>query len=299
MTTPGWYDDPRDPAAIRWWDGSAWTAHTAHRPLTAPGYGPPPGYRPPLLPLDASVAALRASDPEPWGVRPVLLPLLTYVVLIVAGSIASATIAPSHGNGARVFEVVANVALEGILAAAVYRAGRDVARRNGGWGPAFGLRRPSWRDVLPGLAGIGIAFAARIAIGVVASVLTHGAALKQSENIHIKSASVFTAILLVAVVVIAAPIVEETVFRGLLLRTFLRRMSFWPAALLSTAIFGLGHTYEVSTLTGAVTLALIVGSLGLTNCLLNRYTDRLMPGMIVHASFNAFAVLFLLLGHSR
>jgi hypothetical protein len=52
----------------------------------------------------------------------------------------------------------------------------------------------------------------------------------------------------------------------------------------------------VSTLTGAITLAAVVGSLGLTNCVLNRFTDRLVPGMIVHATFNGLAILLLALG---
>jgi hypothetical protein len=28
MIAPGWYQDPRNDAALRWWDGSSWTAHT-------------------------------------------------------------------------------------------------------------------------------------------------------------------------------------------------------------------------------------------------------------------------------
>jgi membrane protease YdiL (CAAX protease family) len=287
MSAPGWYTDPWYPGSLRWWDGQVWSPHTVARMA-----GP---FEAQLPALDVAVAALKAEDAAPWGIRPVLVPLLAYVVLIVTGTVVSNTVAPTHGNGARVFDVVANVILEASLALAVYFGGRDVARRYGGWGRAFGLRPPRWRDLLPALAGIGIAFGARIVIAIVANVATRGAATKQAENIHIQSASVFTAILLVGVVVIAAPIVEEIVFRGLLLRTFLRRMSFWPAALLSTLIFGAGHTYEVTTLTGAITLALVVGSLGLTNCLLNRHTDRLVPGMIVHATFNALATLVLLL----
>ena len=285
---PAWYPDPAQaPGILRWWDGWQWTPYTAATP-------PPLDPRPPL---DVTVERLQREDAIAWGTRPVLIPLITYVVLIVGGVVASNTIAPSHGNGARVFDVVANVVLESVLGTAVYVAGRDVARRNGGWGATFGLRWPRGKDVLWGLAGIGIAFGARLVIAVVAAVATHGKALRESENIHVKSVTVFTAILLIAVVVIAAPFVEEIVFRGLLLRTFLRRMSFWPAALLSTAIFALGHTYEVSTVEGAITLAAVVGSLGLTNCILNRYTDRLAAGMIVHASFNGLAVAVLLLGH--
>src|SRR6476646_8753713 len=28
----GWYDDPRDPARLRYWDGSAWTEHLRAKP---------------------------------------------------------------------------------------------------------------------------------------------------------------------------------------------------------------------------------------------------------------------------
>ncbi len=28
----GWYEDPQDPARLRWWDGAAWTTHTADPP---------------------------------------------------------------------------------------------------------------------------------------------------------------------------------------------------------------------------------------------------------------------------
>jgi membrane protease YdiL (CAAX protease family) len=72
----------------------------------------------------------------------------------------------------------------------------------------------------------------------------------------------------------------------------MRRMSFWPAALLSTAVFALFHTYEVSTVQGAAALALSVATLGMTNCYLVRITGRLVPGMLVHATFNLVATIF-------
>ncbi|MDA8311806.1 MAG: DUF2510 domain-containing protein [Actinomycetota bacterium] len=35
MTVPaGWYQDPHDPARVRWWDGTKWTEH--QQSLTSP-----------------------------------------------------------------------------------------------------------------------------------------------------------------------------------------------------------------------------------------------------------------------
>jgi membrane protease YdiL (CAAX protease family) len=79
-------------------------------------------------------------------------------------------------------------------------------------------------------------------------------------------------------------------FRGLLLRSFMRKLGFWPAALLSSLLFALFHVYEVSTLLGAVTLALSVGILGLGNCYVVRVTGRLAPAILIHATYNALAL---------
>ncbi|PJE94959.1 hypothetical protein CUT44_25145 [Streptomyces carminius] len=61
MTTPpGWHPDPGHtgpgPAPERWWDGSAWTAHTRF-PAGLPPQVPPPPERPSRGPLVAAVIA--------------------------------------------------------------------------------------------------------------------------------------------------------------------------------------------------------------------------------------------------
>ena len=41
MTTAGWYDDPQDPLALRWWDGDGWSSSThprSHALAVAPGW---------------------------------------------------------------------------------------------------------------------------------------------------------------------------------------------------------------------------------------------------------------------
>ncbi|WP_327366373.1 DUF2510 domain-containing protein [Streptomyces sp. NBC_01217] len=40
-TPPGWYPDAATPGAERWWDGTAWTAHTRPVPSIPQQFGPP------------------------------------------------------------------------------------------------------------------------------------------------------------------------------------------------------------------------------------------------------------------
>lgn len=60
LPPPGWHPDPSGQAALRWWDGAAWTGHTA--PPVQQAWGPPPPPGPALLPrllrLTVTVAVL-------------------------------------------------------------------------------------------------------------------------------------------------------------------------------------------------------------------------------------------------
>lgn len=271
---------------MRFWDGASWTQHTALAP--APGqYGSAPS----KPPLDRVVEEQRRIDPAPWGWRPAVLPCLAMAAIVVLGSAATRLIRPNTFTGKFVATIAINALAYCLLGLVVWYSARDIAARHGGWGRAFGIRRPSRRDIGYAASGIGIAFAARLVVAIVANGVTRGNAGKQSQNIHLHTTSVPVDVLLVVIVVILAPVIEEIIFRGLLLRTFMRRLSFWPAALASTFVFAAFHTYEVNTLAGALTLAAVVATLGLTNCVLVRLTDRLTPGMFVHATLNAVATV--------
>jgi Interferon-induced transmembrane protein/Protein of unknown function (DUF2510) len=63
MTTPqqsGWYDDPHDPNAQRYWDGQDWTPHRQRKPTSRPT--PPP---PPVMPTPPPVMPTRSPPPPP------------------------------------------------------------------------------------------------------------------------------------------------------------------------------------------------------------------------------------------
>jgi membrane protease YdiL (CAAX protease family) len=241
------------------------------------------------------MATLQAEDDRPWGWRPVVVPLAALAALVIATLVLGSTVRDHSGDHTVAYAVGINIAVEILLAVAVWFAGKDIAARYGGWGRTFGLRAPRLADIPYVSAGFAIALAARFVIAIVANVLSQGQAGREAENVNLDHVTPAAVALLVFVAVICAPVIEELVFRGLMLRTFMRAVRFWPAAILSSLVFALLHTYQVSTLAGAGTLAAVVGTLAITNCVLVRLTDRLTPGIAVHAISNGMSVLLLVL----
>jgi uncharacterized protein len=244
--------------------------------------------------LDRLIDLMRQHDDRSWGWRPVIVPCVGLVVAIVAGGVATHFVHP-HGFAAALATTITLTALlYAVLVASIIYAGRDLARRYSGWGWAFGLQRPKAMDFAWLAAGFGMAFGGRIVVGILANAADRDA-LKQSQNLVVHSHAIAVYVLLGVIVVLVAPVVEELMFRGLMLRTLMRRWGFWPAALLSSALFAVFHTYEVDTLAGALTLAGVVFTLGLSNCLLVRWSGRLAAGIMNHMLYNALAILVLIL----
>ena len=236
------------------------------------------------------MAASRREDQRPWGVRTWLGPLVALVAILVAGRLFAAAVAPQSHAGKTALGIGLTAAAEALLFVVLLILGRSIARRGGGWRATFGLDGIRSSDWAPWAFGLMFVYAGRTAVGIVAAALSRGKAVADAQNLRVAHPTVGGVIALGLVAIVIAPVAEELMFRGLLLRTFMRRMPFWPAALISTALFGLLHTYEAASVAGAITLALSVGVLGLGNCYLVRITGRLAPAMMVHASFNALAL---------
>lgn len=93
-----------------------------------------------------------------------------------------------------------------------------------------------------------------------------------------------------------AAVVEELFFRGLLLRSLLKRLGpIGPrlapiiSILVAAVAFGLAHE-EVLQLLGLTAFGVVLGVLA------HRF-GRLGPGMVAHAAFNTAAILTLAFGH--
>jgi hypothetical protein len=64
MTAASWYPDPADPSRLRWWDGNAWTEHTAAVPAAQPVAAYSPSYAAQPSPARAGLYAAPAFDPS-------------------------------------------------------------------------------------------------------------------------------------------------------------------------------------------------------------------------------------------
>ena len=98
--------------------------------------------------------------------------------------------------------------------------------------------------------------------------------------------------MLVAILGVAllAPLVEELLFRGLLLRALLRRMDAAPAVALSGALFAAAHLLDPGA---AIVLAPLL-ALGIISGTRAVRTGELSQSILLHAGFNLLAAAQLL-----
>ena len=92
---------------------------------------------------------------------------------------------------------------------------------------------------------------------------------------------------LVFTLVVVAPVTEEPLFRGLLLRGFLAHRSRWKAVLISSLLFGAFHIHPRQVLP-----AIVIGGVF---AWWRIETGSVLPALIGHALYNLTAVVFLFL----
>ena len=94
-------------------------------------------------------------------------------------------------------------------------------------------------------------------------------------------------VVLVLVVVVAAPLAEEVFFRGLLQRTLARRWPIWPAMIVTSLAFAASHFQALQFPA--------LAAFGLVLSLIAHRTGRLGLNTWAHVGFNATTVVVLLL----
>lgn len=155
-----------------------------------------------------------------------------------------------------------------------------VAGRGRRWRDDLGLRFSALDPVVGLACGLG----AQVAIG--AAYALFGIDAEGPARSLISKGSGWAGLVgLFLLLAVAAPVVEELLFRGLLLRGLAGRLPGWAALMVSSAVFAAVHFQPVQFV-GLFVAGLTFGGLALLY-------DRLGPAIMAHMVFNASTVLYL------
>lgn len=258
----GWYPDPSG-VGERYFDGRAWAA-------PHPGFAEPEEH--PSLPLGAALGALAILVVSliagkvlvEWLIR-FDWPIMIYVVIL-----AVVGYGPSLAWGAHVRRKWGSSRLTSL--------GWRFRWADLGWGPLTWIGAVATQLVLAALV---------LVFDIPLSSNVDSASDLDADRAYLV-ATLVTA-------VIAAPIIEELVFRGLVLRGLLSRMRPWLAIGAQGVLFGLAHADPVRG-AGNIGLVLVLSGVGVAFGVSAYLARRLGPTVIAHAIFNGVVMVIVLSG---
>jgi uncharacterized protein len=219
----------------------------------------------------------------PWRRAAIAQPLIPIGVVLVVGTLIAVSGLPSGDTAGSAYTLVAGLlALGGTVLAA-----RPVAHVYGGWRQAFGFDLPTRQDRGTVLRWLGIQVGSRFALLIALTSISPSLSDNHGGNTESLAGLPVPALVVAGLAaVVVAPVAEELAFRGVLLRALMRRLGFWPAALVSSALFAVLHAGGVSHVAAIPLLVVVILLFGLLQCVLVRRTGRLGPAIAVHGLMN-------------
>ncbi len=165
----------------------------------------------------------------------------------------------------------------------------------------LGVQRfPDWPDLLLGPVATIPYFILSSLFAVIAMQVIPGFNLDQAQGTGYSNLTERSALLLAFIMlVVIAPVVEETLFRGYLYGKIRKHLGLIVSALLTSVAFAMLHIPGVSD-SGALqwqwNVAVDVFALSLVLCLLREVTGSIWAGVLLHMTKNtiAFYVLFIM-----
>jgi uncharacterized protein len=227
------------------------------------------------------------ATPNSWGLGEAVAGFCAGLIFAtIAATIAEDAVGYKSGQALPVVVTIVDVAAlwVGLIGAAVW-----ATRRFGHSSLVtdLGLRIGSvWDIVVGAVIGVATQYVIIPAIYWPFEQIDHGLAHSLSQPAHQDVAAAhgdLQVAVLMLFLAVGAPLVEETFFRGLVLRGLLYRLPVPAAIVVSALAFGLAH-FEPVQFAGLAAFGVILGVLAWR-------TGRLAPGIAAHASFNAVAVL--------
>ncbi len=140
------------------------------------------------------------------------------------------------------------------------------------------------------VAGVGLAVVASYGVVLINAV----ADSEQQQEVAraIEHSTTLGRVIGAVAVVVFAPLAEELLFRGLLLRGLLRRVGAVPAAAVCGGAFAIGHLLDPGAAPFLAPLAL----LGVISSMRAIRTGELSQSILLHAGFNLLSAVSLLVG---
>jgi membrane protease YdiL (CAAX protease family) len=225
-----------------------------------------------------------------WGIGDVIAAFAVGVVVsVVAGAFFVDPDHPNRPNTLIVLICAQNISIIAWLAMVARRKGTGSLRCDFG----LQLRKPvsAWMSDLPWFfVGIGLQLVALIPIGILDSIYGHTA--KQDVVKTADHASGWQIPVLALTIVLLAPLTEERLFRGALLRSLLRRVTPTAAVLVSAVVFGLVHALGDPSIGTMIALPAII-LLGVVSGYQAARTGNLTRSILLHVGFNLLSVVFL------
>jgi membrane protease YdiL (CAAX protease family) len=165
-----------------------------------------------------------------------------------------------------------------------------VGRRGRGLRADLGLmlQRADWWWLF---VGVGSAIGISILDAPLGKLWTDAHHGGQAIGQDLKNSAGGTRVILALIVVIVAPIVEETLFRGVLLRALLRKTTVVPAVLITGAAFALTHTLGDPSTLPAVPAFMMLGTFSAAVAV---RSGNLSRSIFIHMGFNLLGAISLI-----
>ncbi|MDZ4658601.1 MAG: type II CAAX endopeptidase family protein [Bythopirellula sp.] len=197
------------------------------------------------LPIDSVSEQVSADSASPSSTPPTYpsiwqsVGIVCIVIVFLIGCAPLMLLAPKVGN--EVSMLLYYLAAMGLSFAAVH----SIRRRKLG-SSTYNLRMDSWKLVIPLMLG-SVALLLRV-VGPIASLIP----MPDEIGEALRGAGEQTGAATFAFLVLAAPIIEELIFRGIMLDGLLKRYRPLTAILVSSVAFGLVHLNPWQFVTGVV-----------------------------------------------
>ncbi len=218
-----------------------------------------------------------------WSITDTVIVFLGGIIGSVVGLALAEAFDPSDFVRIAVGLVTQAVASLGIAAYL------SVRRGSGDWERDFGLRVHP-RDAAWLAAGLGLQLAVALVVAPLVELLGPDDPPQQGiADIAQELDGGLNALVFLFLVVVVAPLVEEIVFRGMLLSRLRRSMGPWPAITTSAAVFAAIHLLDPNAIFAVPGLFLIGIALGWAAL---RYGNLSVP-IFLHAGVNLTGALFL------